>query len=458
VRTLTAVMALAVVVAACGDDDDDDNVGQATTAAPATSASAATTAAATTAAGTTAAGTSAASMTSGASTTGGGASSAAAAKPTKSEIKLGLAAGVTGVAGPTQKVAPGVVQAWQEWVNETQGGINGHPVNVVVKDTRSDAATGQTVVKDLVENDKVLGVILVDSSSEGAVGPYLAQQNVPVTGGAGYNQDVWSKLPNVFGVTTTIPAVVQEQVVGAVAVGAKAFAVATCAEIAACAQADPLYKGTAEALGMTYAGLIQVSSTAPSYTAECLQFIDKKADFIQLSLTGEGGKRIINDCTKQGYKGFFGASAGTVSTATFEDVEGLRLAGGLHAFPWYADEAPVQQYNDVMKEYDPSGDHRDPTSTAVWSSLELFRKAMANASDNPTRDEVFQAYWQVKNETLDGLLPEPITYTQGQPQAKINCFFPFKLENGEFSASTAPGGSGNGETGGLKSACFPPKA
>ena len=75
------------------------------------------------------------------------------AEPTKSPITIGMAVGETGTSGSTQKFARPVAEAWAEHVNTELGGINGHPVNLVVKDTKSDGATGAAVVRELVEQD-----------------------------------------------------------------------------------------------------------------------------------------------------------------------------------------------------------------------------------------------------------------------------------------------------------------
>ena len=170
------------------------------------------------------------------------------------------------------------------------------------------------------------------------------------------------------------------------------------------------------------------------------------------------GIKIATDCRAQGYEGWFGASAGAVVESTFSDPE-LRMAGGLNAFPWFVDEEPVNQFNEVMEKYAPGAEHGDPTSTAVWSALELFRKAMTDAPAEPTREDVFTGYYSLDNEDLDGLLPQGMTYTEGQPAPKVDCFWVYKLENGEFTSVEVPGGSGNSITSGpLKSTCFPPKA
>jgi branched-chain amino acid transport system substrate-binding protein len=103
-------------------------------------------------------------------------------------------------------------------------------------------------------------------------------------------------------------------------------------------------------------------------------------------------------------------------------------------------------------------DYRDPTSTAVYAGLQVFKMAMNNISGAVTKATVLQAMGTVKNETLDGLLAQPITFQAGQPAPKVNCFWLYKYKAGDkdFTALTPQGTSGNGAQGDLASACFPP--
>jgi branched-chain amino acid transport system substrate-binding protein len=435
-RAAALVAVFAVVAGACGDDDDD-----ATTEA--TSAAAETTAGGTE---TTAAG--------GAETTAPAAEETTPVEPTGSEITIGMAVGETGGSGSTQKFARPVAEAWAEYVNTELGGINGHPVNLVVKDTKSDGATGAAVVRELVEQDEALVLLSVDAASESAYGEYTQQQNVPVIG-TGYSPATWIALPNWFASSTTIPAVVQAQFVSAKEVGATKWAAISCIEVASCAAAEPLYEPSAAQVGLELGGSVKASTSAPNYTAECLQLIDGGVDYVQLSIAPAAGEKIAADCRRQGYDGWFGATAGSVVASNFTDPE-LRLAGGLNGFPWYADAEPVQTFRDAM---DAAGveEYQDPTSTATWAALELFRTAMANASDQPTREEVFEAYYALQNEDLDGLLPAGVTYAEGQPSPPINCFWVYTLEDGEFSPVEPTTESGNSVTSGpLKTACAEP--
>ena len=374
--TLVAVVAL--VVSACGGDDEDSNAD--TTAAGGATETTAGATEATAASGTETAADGTESTAADSETTAG--SEGTAAAPAGSEITIGFAIGETGGSSSTQRYARPVAEAWAEWVNTEIGGINGHPVNLVVRDTKSDGATGAAVVRELVEQDNAVVLLSVDASSRGGLWRSTRrQQDVPVIG-AGYSRTTWIALPNWFATSTTAPAVVQEQFVAAKEVGATKWAAIACTEVASCAAAEPLYAPSAAQVGLEVGGSIEASTSAPNYTAECLQLISEGVDFIQLNIAPAAGQKIVGDCQRQGYTGWFGASAGAVVGSTFADPA-LRLAGGLNGFPWFADAEPVQAFRDVMESAGVE-EYQDPTLHGdVWAPLELFRTAMADASDEP---------------------------------------------------------------------------
>lgn len=437
-RTARAVSLFAVVAlaaAACGGDDDDsgDDAGDATTATTAEVAEETTTSAAATDGATT---TSAAGTDEETSTTGG------ATEPTGSALRIGLLVDQSGPNSGGQKEAADGAEAWVEAVN-ADGGVAGHPVELVVKDTRGDAPTGSAAAQELINDESVIATLVVDAAGEAAFGPSLSQGGLPVVGGAGYNPTFWGALPNVWGIATSFPSVVNEQVIAAEAVGATKASVAACAEVASCSAAAPIFEGATQALGLEYGGIVTIAFDAPDFTAECLQFVNDGVDFVQLSAGAATVQRLATDCQTQGYSGWFGASAGTVTPALFSGDVDWRLTGGLNGFPWFVDAEPVQKFRDVMEAngVDEAG-YSMTSVTATYASLELFKKVVeTNATelgDNPDRTGLIAAYGTVADETLDGLLPNPVTFTADQPGPAISCFWLYTYEDGAFSGDFEP--------------------
>jgi branched-chain amino acid transport system substrate-binding protein len=387
---------------------------------------------------------------------GSGSDQAASSGPTGTPIKIGMAVPLTGDTADTAKAQVSVAEAWQDWVNDN-GGIGGHPVEVLAEDSKASGQVLLGVMKRFVEDEQVAAVVMTDTTAEGAVGDYLAQQNVPVIGASGFDARLWSKLPNFYSIGTTVPSTLAGQVEVAKSLGAKKFGVIVCAEVPACKEAEKVFEPLARGAGMEYAGLATVASADANYTAACLSQIQQGADFISINVKPAIAVRLMADCKQQGFTGYFGRNSTGFSQASDEQVADTKSGISLNGFPWWVDAAPVQNFRDVMDQYASGTDYRDSGSTTTWAALELFRKALGSPSGDVTRQTVTDAYGTVKDETLDGLLPMPLTFAAGQPAPKVPCFWLASYTAGdEHPTSLGAATAGNSATGDLASTCLNP--
>jgi len=368
------------------------------------------------------------------------ASATTSPSPAAAPLKIGFILDKSGPNGPGQgDVASAVAQAWEKYTN-AHGGVAGHPVDIEIKDTAGDPTNGQATAAAMVADKSIVAVLLVDASSESTYAKTLSDAGLPVVGGLGYHPDLWGVLPNVFGITTTYPTAVTMQAQAAKSVGATKVSSAICAEIDTCASAVPILQAAVEKAGMIYGGTVKVAANASDFTAECLQFVNNHTDFIQLSASAAVVIRVYNDCVQQGFDGFVGASGGSV-VSTLYDAPNIRLAGAINGFPWWTDDPPVEQFRAVMAAGGVSEKtYGAPTGTATYASLELFKKTMGKAplSASPTRADVLAAYRTIKDETLGGLLPMPLTFTSGKSPAQIPCFWLYTYENSKFAGTLKP--------------------
>ncbi|WP_448625048.1 ABC transporter substrate-binding protein [Geodermatophilus sp. URMC 64] len=350
-----------------------------------------------------------------------------------SPVVLGVLANASGPIVQGDPEALEVLEAWADWTNDN-GGISGHPVELRVEDTRGDPATAVAGAEGLVADPSVVGVVHLSVITEGAVGDVFAESDLAVVGGYGYNPTVWGALPNWNMLTTSFPHAVNLQVAAAVNVGAQSVAAVACAEDPSCLAAAPVFEAATEDLGVDYTGALQVASTAPNYTAECLEIIDRGTEYLQVSLQATSGAKLAGDCIRQGYEGWFGASNSTLGPELYE-VPDIRMAGGINAFPWWIDSEPVQEYRDAMDEYGvEESSWERPYSTGAWAAGELFKKALSGIGEdeNVTRQTVANAYAALSDETLDGLLPQPVSFSPGEPSPTISCYWLYQFEDGEF--------------------------
>lgn len=390
--------------------------------------------------------------------TGTSASSGAgttAGTPTGTPIKIALLVSKSGVNSAGYVGAASVAPVWEKYVNAS-GGIAGHPIQLIVEDTKGDAAAAQAAAKDAVETRKAVAVVLADNATEDTVAPYLQSKNIPIVGGDGYSTNVWSKLPNVFTIGTTIPTTVDAGPITAKGLGDKSFGGMVCAETAVCTQVEAIYKPLAQRLGLTYTSQVAVSASAPNYTAECLALIQKHTDYIQVSVPSDEVVRIAQDCLQQGFTGQFGAMAVSFSQSKYEKVAGAHFAGMINGFPWWADAPAVANFRTQMAKYDSGFDYRNSDATLIWATLTVFQHAMASVTGDVTSQSVFDAYYALKNYTSDGLVPQPLTFTKGSAAPKVNCYWGYTYTAGDKNPKLLKvGTSGNGETGDLQSSCDP---
>lgn len=381
---------------------------------------------------------------------------ASGSKPGGEPIKIGMAVAISGPQASSNQSAVGAAKAWAAETNAS-GGLGGRPVEVVIEDTKNDAAAAQAAVKRLTGQSDIVAMLLVDPVAEGPVAKSVQDASIPVIGATGYAQDVWNKLPNFFMTSNNSLTVITSEIYAAAAAGATTFGAAVCAETSTCAEgANAAYTPSADKLGINYAGAIQVSSTAPDYTAECLNFMDKKVDAISMIIPVDTSVRLMSDCVQQGYQGIFVTAAGSFDTEQFNQVKGLHIVGTLNGFPWWVNDPQVERYREAMEKYSSDTVFEHTSGTTVWSSLELFRKAIGDDTTSLTRDKVFSAYYGLTDETLDGLLPQPLSFAEGKASPSVDCFWQIDDTTGDDKNPELikpEGEVGNGVEGDLATTC-----
>jgi ABC-type branched-subunit amino acid transport system substrate-binding protein len=98
----------------------------------------------------------------------------------KAPYAIGAVFSVTGGASFLGEPERNTARMVEEWVNAA-GGIQGHPLNVIVEDSKSDEAQAVLAVRKLLEKDKVLAVIGPSTTGESmAVVPIMEKAQTPL--------------------------------------------------------------------------------------------------------------------------------------------------------------------------------------------------------------------------------------------------------------------------------------
>jgi branched-chain amino acid transport system substrate-binding protein len=349
---------------------------------------------------------------------------------TGTPVVLGVISDDSGANGATGDASE-TARAWAAYTN-ANGGLNGHPVKVVVKDTQSSAANALQAAQDLVENEGAIA-IADNTFSNTAFAKYATEKKVPVIGmntGAATTQ--YLSDPNFFTPTPSVLTVLQGLPKAASLLNKKAFSFLYCAEIAACGQAVPIVEGGAKAAGMTAPYSASFSASSPNYTAQCLAA--KKAGVDTLFAGGSvpaSNKRVYDDCAKQGYQPLAAFSVSTINQSVIEDDLIPHLVGVTAVRPWFMKDVPgALLFHKVMGDYLPKSTSQ-PVVAAQWAALQLFAKAAASVGSAPSSEDIYAGLYGFKDETLDGLTV-PFTFVKGKPSTS-NCIFAYRGDEGELA-------------------------
>jgi branched-chain amino acid transport system substrate-binding protein len=370
-----------------------------------------------------------------------------------SPIVIAVAAPVTGPFDLVDGSAAGVARGWAKWTNKVNGGVDGHPVKIVVANTKSTGGAAASILTQTVEADHPIAVVATDAAIEAPIATYLAAQDIPVIGGVGDTPTIWNKDTNYFSPFAVSTVEAEVGVAAAAAVKATNLGAVVCSEVPVCATENALFTALAPKYHLSYKGLLTASTTQPSYTSVCLAMIQKNVDALVLALGTATIQSVIQDCTDQNYKGYYLIDGTSLSQSLLTTApSGTKATGTIAGFPWWSDAAPVKTFRSVMTKYAPGVTYKNPAATSTWSTLELFREAMSGATGQPSTTQVFDAYAKVKNQSLGGLLAAPVTFTKGAPSPVIKCAWLYKFTDGHFS-TVSVGASGNGQSGDLRSSC-----
>ncbi|WP_395106221.1 ABC transporter substrate-binding protein [Actinomadura sp. SCN-SB] len=370
---------------------------------------------------------------------GGGSEVEAGPTPTltKPPIKIGNVGSYSGFAGTTSKASVDAVRAWAKQTNAA-GGINGHPVEVVVRDDQSQAPKAIAAVKDLVENEKVIAIVgQHEAGLEGSWASYVSAMKIPVIGGNASGA-VWLTNPNFFPTTLTTLNYLTITANTTRVAGKSAYGIVFCAEVPGCAEAVPATRGVAQKLGIRFVGGQALSASAPSYAAQCIALRKSGADTIFVATAQETGLRFSADCAKQGYRPTLLQSGQSWSEDQLKNTatDGLWIASD--SALWVGDSAPVKQYREAMEKYAPDS-LLNGSGTAGWTGAVVFGKALANISAQPTSEDVYKGLYALgPNYSADGMIP-PVTFAKDKPAVQKPCGWYAQVKGGDL---TTPKGAG----------------
>jgi branched-chain amino acid transport system substrate-binding protein len=371
------------------------------------------------------------------------------------QILIGQIANETNPATPGTKntYARDTLAAWAKTVN-AKGGINGMKVVVKTEDDGTDPAKASQVMHQLIDDGVVAIVGPAGTSTTSVWEPIAKEAGVPVIGGGCYTID-GNGDENFFCVTTS--AIIEgliAQVKLVQNLGGKSFGITYASDVPAAALAAPLIQTVTNKLGVKWTQAVGTTNTQPDYTAACVTFKNAGATDVGI----EGAPLLQNmarDCARQNYFPKYTSGDGQISqTSWVKDPNIKEAIAAVYSFPFNVTKglnpeqtASLKEFHAAMDKYAPSvlkGDSKQP-STVIWTAAKAFEKAASASTTTPTAADIKTGLYSFKGETLGGLAPNPITFTQGEATHPHNaCWWFIQIKNHKL---TAPKG--------MKTTCTP---
>jgi branched-chain amino acid transport system substrate-binding protein len=357
--------------------------------------------------------------------------------------------------GSKNTYARQTLNAWAKMVN-AKGGVNGMKVTVKTLDDGNDPAKASSLTKDLIDAGVIAIVGEATNSNVVQVLKTATDAGVPLIGGGCYSTDAIGS-ENFFCVTTTaILDGLRAQVKLVKDQGGKSFGITYASDIPAAAAAAPLFKSLAETdYGLKWTEAVGTTNTQPDYTAVCLTF--KQSNTTDVGIEGAPLlQNMARDCGRQNYFPKYTSGDGQISqSAWLKDPNIKEAIAAVYSFPFTVTKgldseqtASLKAFHAAMDKYAPAvfkGDSKQP-ATVIWTAALAFEQAALAmpSGTTPSAAAIKAGLYTFKDETLGGLAPNPITFTEGQPHPHNSCWFFMQLKNHKLTAPT-----------GMKTTCTP---
>jgi branched-chain amino acid transport system substrate-binding protein len=350
------------------------------------------------------------------------------APATGSPITLGNVSTLSGVLG--QLFSP-VVPALQTFVKSQNacGGLNGHPINLVVGDDQGDPSTAVTVAQNQIKNSKILAfvgniqVLTIDGMLS-----VVRKSGIPIIGGDLTN-NTWFSNPLLFPQGSPPQAISYGYLQAATEkFKKKKVGNVYCLEVPqACTQINKAFVELAPKFGAEAVYTAQVSITSPDYTSQCLAAKAAGVEVMAITNDAPTQNRFANSCAKVGFKPqYVMYPLGVGNEGQF--LGNPNLGGSyvpMNHFPWMGSDTPALKYwQDSIRRYNP-GFTSGGAASLGWAAGALLVAASSRLTEAPTTQQFLDALYEFKGQkfTTLGGLTAPLTFVKGGTPKIPYCLF-----------------------------------
>jgi ABC-type branched-subunit amino acid transport system substrate-binding protein len=344
------------------------------------------------------------------------------------------------MSGPAGDVIKRTYEGAQLWVAamNAKGGIAGHPIKHIVADDGGDPARHKAELRRLVEQENAVALVGNPDALTGYAGvDYIKEKQVAYIGGDGGGDWFYSTpfhFPQGSHGLVIAEAEIRDVGLYGKAHNKKKLGTLNCTEADICRIFDKVWNEKAASYGLEPVYRGRTSLVQPDFTAECLAAQRQGVELFEIGLDTNSIGRLAASCARQGFRPIFGFPAGLAKDNQKDDpnLEGARST--LPTFSWLQTDSPAAlEFQEAMKRY---GKNLLPVTaghTGGWTAGKLFEKGVlaGGASGKVTRATVLAGLYTIKNDTLGGLT-SPLTFTAGQPTARVPCSTQIEISKGKW--------------------------
>jgi branched-chain amino acid transport system substrate-binding protein len=366
-------------------------------------------------------------------TTSVSSASSRSSSATGSPIKIGMVTALTGYFAAERTGDVPTVQALIKSVNAS-GGVDGHPLSLIVEDDQSSTSGALTAVQ-VLHSDGVVGINFDENSVEGGAAQYLASNDIPTTGLG--DSPSWYADSNMFGFegyggapglpATTTTAVFMKSL------GASSVAGVTYANIPAAVDAvDAILKGAPDA-GVKSKGIVNVQLSGNNWTATALQIKGLGVQGLTDAIAGNGVVSMVTAIHQEGVK-----LKAIVSPAGFEKST-LPSASDLQGTYWTVGSVPVvssapaaKAYRELLSRYAP-GVFGGSQETSAYLGAYLLMQGLKADHGSSSTSALLKGIRSLTDFTGGGLLPNSMNFAKPKnTQIAGICGYVVEIKGNQF--------------------------
>ena len=153
-------------------------------------------------------------------------------------------------------------------------------------------------------------------------------------------------------------------------------------------------------------------------------------------LSGVPVERITPSCAQQGFTPKWILPGEAVTAEVLKTPNLGEVLAPQMAFPFFVKDATTKAYRSAMETNyrGPEGEMFSPLTSSAWMAGLVYEQVGNGFSkESVTSADVFAGLYTVKDLTGGGLL-SGLTYTKGQKERSVDCFWETKVEDGNWVA------------------------